>query len=188
MRIPSENFARSPARRRLDSSAFDRSQFCALSLSLSLSPLPPFLSLSFSQLSLDPGEFLENRRDFDTYFISAHVAATRTIEMTGLETENHEISGRGTRGENKLRAVSSLTVIERAVKCAYHSWLQFCTAVHRIILRCLGRKITYYFLTWRRICKQALTYIYAYKTYINIFIKLTLLLTLLIMCVWVLLK
>lgn len=88
MRIPSENFARSPARRRLDSSAFDRSQFCALSF-LSLPP-PPSLSFSLffsaAQLSLDPGEFLENRRDFDTYFIPAHVAATRTIEMTGLET------------------------------------------------------------------------------------------------------
>lgn len=77
MRIPSENFARTSARRRLDSSTFDRSQFCVLSVFLSLCSSLSFSSFfSWVQLSLGSGEFLENCRDFDTYFISAHVAVT----------------------------------------------------------------------------------------------------------------
>lgn len=83
--------------------AFDRSQFHPLSLFLpfSLSSPGSLTSLGRARLPLDPGEFLENRRDFVTYFISAHVSATDRRDGRPARQPN-EISGRDTRGENKL--------------------------------------------------------------------------------------
>lgn len=123
MRIPTGNFARTPARRRLDSSTFDRSQFCALSLS--------FFFFSAAQLSSGLGKFLENRRDFDTYFISAHVVTT-DYRDDRLGNLTRSVAAVHAARINYDGAVSeSLTVIERTVKYVYDS--AFCSRHNYVI-------------------------------------------------------
>lgn len=110
MRIPPENFAGSLARR-LDSSRFR---------SVAIPPPPPEpsrFSLGRARLPLDPGEFLENRRDFVTYFISAHVAATGRRDDRLGDVTRSAAAARVAR-INYGRAVSSSTVIGRVIEPA----------------------------------------------------------------------